>query len=335
MKKNGVRAAILVLCLTLCCCGCGGGGGGESTTTVTTTTTIPTTTTTLAPTVSQKADAANGLLVNSPNGKAPDTELLARLSALCKANSGKLSFYYKDLTNGYSMEYRADYIYQTASVIKAPYVKCLLEKGVDTSQKLKMTKKMGGSSHIDAKPTGTEFTVKELMEYAIRYSDNTAYYMLNEKFGFSDFNAYGKALGVDANARNNLTLVFPKPRFGYLSARDAGLYFEDIARYIETGSESAKLLKEWLTSTTAGGMLAEAFKNTYTIAHKYGEQGSQAYHDAAIVYAPHPYVLTVLTTLEPYAAKSDSVFADLAVLVDSIHAHLYGGVTAPFQESVG
>ena len=323
MMKYGVRIVSLVLCIALLCCGCGGTGDGDTATTESTTTTVPTTTTTLAPTTTQKAEAAGGLLVNCPDGKQVDPELLARLKGVCSPHKNELSFYYKDLVSGYSIEFRADEIYQTASVIKAPYVKYLLESGADLTKKLKMTKKQGGSSHIDKNPIGTEFTVKELLEYAIRYSDNTAYYMLNEEFGFAGFNEYAKSLGIRSNATNKLTLVFPKPRFGYLSARDAGLYFEDIAAYIETGSDNAKLLKSWLTSTTVEGMLAAALGDSYEVAHKYGEQGSQAYHDAAIVYAPQPYVLTILSTLEPYTDASNEVFDDLASLIDSIQTQLH------------
>lgn len=325
MRKYGVRLAGVLLCVALLCTGCGGAGDKDAETTGTTTTTVPTTTTTRTPTTTQKAEAEGVLLVNCPDGKQVDPELLARLRGVCSPYKDQMSFYYKDLVSGYSIEFRADEIYQTASVIKAPYVKYLLESGVDLTKKLKMTKKQGGSSHIDEKPLGTEFTVKELMEYAIRYSDNTAYYMLNEEFGFKGFNTDAESLGIASNAANKLTLVFPKPRFGYLSARDAGLYFEDIARYIETGGEKAKLLKTWLTSTTVTGMLADALGNTYEVAHKYGEQGSQAYHDAAIVYAPKPYVLTILSTLEPYAAESDKVFASVAALIDAIQTQLHVG----------
>ncbi len=323
MKKYGVRIGCLLVCVALLCSGCGGTGGGDAETTGTTTTTVPTTTTTKTPTTTQKAEASGLLLVNCPDGKQVDPELLSRLKSVCSPYKNTLSFYYKDLENGYSIEFRADEIYQTASVIKAPYVKYLLESGADLTKTLTMTKKQGGSSHIDAQPIGTEFTVKELMEYAIRYSDNTAYYMLNAEFGFAGFNDYAELLGIRSNAANNLTLVFPKPRFGYLSARDAGLYFEDIAQYIEQGDENAEMLKSWLTSTTVGGMLADALGDTYEVAHKYGEQGSQAYHDAAIVYAPQPYVLTILSTLEPYADASDKAFSDVAALIDAIQTQLH------------
>lgn len=328
MKKYGVRLGSLLLCVALLCTGCGGTSGKDvEKTDTTTTTTVPTTTTTLTPTTTQKVGAEEALLVNCPDGKQMDPELLARLRGVCSPYKFEMSFYYKDLVSGYSIEYRADEIYQTASVIKAPYVKYLLTSGVDLTKTLTMTNKQGGSLHIDEQPLGTKFTVKELMEYAIRYSDNTAYYMLNEEFGFEGFNDYAKSLGIASNAANNLTLMFPKPRFGYLSARDAGLYFEDIARYIEQGSENAKMLKGWLTSTTVEGMLADALGKTYDVAHKYGLQDlgnaySRAYHDAAIVYAPQPYVLTILTTMEAGDA-ADKAFSNVAALIDAIQTQMH------------
>lgn len=324
MRKNGLQLMALAVCLVLLLAGCGGGKSEPATTAPTTTTTTKPTTT-LAPTTTGKGAASAELLVNCPDGKAIDPELLARLTGVCRSHKDVLSVYYKDLKTGYSVEYRADEIYQTASVIKAPYVKYLMASGVDQTKKLKMTKKQGGSKYIDNQPIGTEFTVGELMEYAIRYSDNTAYYMLNQEFGFKGFNEYAESIGVSSNATRACVLQFPKPRFGYLSARDAGLYFEDIARFIEEGSADAKRLKTWLTSTTAEGQFTAALGDTYAVAHKYGEQGSQAYHDAAIVYAAHPYVLTITSTLEPYTAASNDVFKDVALYIDAIQTQLHQG----------
>jgi beta-lactamase class A len=209
-----------------------------------------------------------------------------------------------------------------------------------------MTAKMGGFAHIDSQPVGTTFTVGELMEYAIRYSDNTAYYMLNQRFAFSGFTEYANALGITANRKNNLTLTLPKPRFGYLSARDVGLYCEDIAHYIDEGSDNAKQLFSWMITTVDQQQLPDAYagktytiedlkdkeklnaayesrREGYTIAHKYGEQNTQAYHDGAIVWRDHPYVLAILTTLPPYEEDSIHVFHDIASLVDQIQTDWY------------
>jgi beta-lactamase class A len=210
---------------------------------------------------------------------------------------------------------------------------------------------MGGSTYIDQFPTGTQFTVEELMEYAIRYSDNTAYYMLNKEFGFESFNAYAKKLGIQANEKRGLTLQFSKPRFGYLSARDVGLYFEDISKFIDEGTPESKKLYSWLITTTEQSQFPAAFNakiynmselrddgklNTaytsrfegYTIGHKYGVQDygeawNRAYHDGAIVWCEHPYVLVITSNLPTQTEESNKVFHDIAELVDKLQREFY------------
>ena len=300
-------------------------------------TTVSAADTTRMPTKTSTAGNVADVLVNIPAENEMAKDALTQLQELCAAHNGKISFYYIDLESGYEIEYRADRAYQAASVIKAPYVKYLLASGVDGSKQLTMTNKQGGSGIIDQQPVGTTFTVDQLMEYAIRYSDNTAYYMLNKEFGFEGFNKYAKELGVTANANSNCVLSFPRPRFGYLSARDIGLYMEDIAKYIATGSEDAKRLKTWMTSSSEERQLVDAFssknvlygssasnsavKFDYTVAHKYGDTKNieNAFHDGAIVYADKPFVLAVATSLEPFSEESIEVFHEIAFQINKIH----------------
>lgn len=347
-------AALLVVVLLCLVRGNGGQGGSSATTRVpTTTTTVPTTTTTRMATKTSTVANVSNLLVNIPAEREVAKDALVQLQELCRQYSGSISFYYVDLESGYSVEYRADRAYQAASVIKAPYVKWLLSLGVDGSEKLTMlsSDKQGGSGIVDKEPAGTQFTVDQLMEYAIRYSDNTAYYMLNKKFGFKGFNAYATELGITANANSNCVLTYPRPRFGYLSARDIGLYMADIAKYIETGSEDAQRLKTWMTSTSEERQLVNAFsdKNVlygisadvsvevegddnavdfdHEVAHKYGDTLNieNAFHDGAIVYAEHPFVLAVATSLEPFNAASIQVFHELAFQINKIQYAYYAG----------
>ncbi|MBR2338390.1 MAG: serine hydrolase [Clostridia bacterium] len=354
MKKNGWHKVLSIAAATLCMVGALSGctgGSGDTDTTATTTTTVPTTTRTTGTPTTIYASSAPELELSSPTGERPDAEIFERLAAICKANKDSVSLYYKDLETGYTITYREDEIYQAASVIKAPYVKYLLASETDWSKELTMTTKQGGSKYIDNQPTGTKFTVGELMEYTIRYSDNTAYYMLNKEFDFTGFNAYAANLGIRANKARNLTLKFSKPRFGYLSAYDVGTYMEDIARYIDTGTDSAKQLYSWMITTEEQSQLCAAYngkkytieqlknpetlnaaynvrKSGYTVAHKYGEQDygeawNRAYHDGAIVWRDHPYVLAITSTLKPHTDASDKVFHDVAALIDQMQTDWY------------
>ena len=318
-----VLAVILALMLGLLLRGRKGEPQEPALSTTTVTTTVPTTTTTRMPIKTSTAANSTSLLVNMPVERAEAKAALQQLEQLCKTHNGQISFYYYDLESGYSVEYRADRAYQAASVIKAPYVKWLLASGIDGSEKLTMlsSDKQGGSGVVDKEPAGTQFTVDQLMENAIRYSDNTAYYMLNKRFGFKEFNTYAAELGIKANANSNCVLTYPRPRFGYLSARDIGLYMADIAKFLETGSEDAKRLKTWMTSTSEESQLVEAYRNKYTVAHKYGDTKNieNAVHDGAIVYAEQPFVLAVATSLEPFAAASMTAYHELAKQIDILH----------------
>lgn len=322
--------------------------GDDVTTTVVTNTTTtakkPTASTTRMPTRPSTSSEASSVLVNTPITGEMAQDALTQIKELCSASGGRVSFMYIDLETGYSIEHRADRSYQAASVIKAPYVKWLLSSGVDGAEKLTMTAsdKQGGSGIIDKEAAGTQFTVNQLMEYAIRYSDNTAYYLLNKRFGFKDFNAYAETLGITANKAGNCTLSFPRPRFGYLSARDIALYMEDIAKYIASGSESAKKLKTWMMSSSEERQLTDAFssKNVlygaqgnapvdyhHDVAHKYGDTKNieNAFHDGAIVFADKTFVLAVATSLEPFTTESVEVFHELAFQINKIHYALHAG----------
>ncbi len=360
MQRNKWVVIAVTVALALSLCACGADGKGEETTT----TTVPTTTTTTGTPTTFEAASDSALKLSSPNGKRPSAETLERLASVIKAHRGSLSVYYKDLETGYTLTYDAGRNYQAASVIKAPYVKWLLTQDVDGTEQLTLKEKKGGSSYIDEKPIGTTFSVNDLMGYAIRYSDNSAYNMLNARFGFADFNKYAENLGVTANRDNNCVLVNPRPQFGYLSAQDIGLYFEDIAKFVETGTPEAKKLFSWLVTTTEQAQLPDAYtgrkqymmektsdgvsvegagdgnvtfltteeaveqayatrKQGYTIGHKYGEQGDQAYHDGAIVWRDHPYVLAITSTLVPYDQGSLDVFHNIAMLVDQLQTDWY------------
>lgn len=254
----------------------GAASGAPEVTAAPTVSTEPTTPQTTAPTrTSQAASAASGLLINNPYGLPVNQEATARLEELLKRLQSKASVYYKDLESGLTIEYLADKQHQAASVIKAPYMHYLLEfEELDPAEKLTLRVKQGGSKYIDDFAAGTQFTVEELIQYTILHSDNSAYYLLAERYGFKGFNSYAAGLGI--RTIQDLPLQFPKPRFGYLTARDAGLYFEDIHHFIESGTPNAQKLYTYLTSASYQKQITAALGDQYAIAHKYGEQGTRA-----------------------------------------------------------
>ena len=74
------------------------------------------------------------------------------------------------------------------------------------------------------------------------------------------------------------------------------------------------LLRPTYTPRTASGV-------EYPVASKYGYQSvAKAYQEATIVFAPEPYVLVVMSRLDPTVKETASVLAELAWLVGQVHS---------------
>ncbi len=189
-----------------------------------------------------------------------------------------VSVYYMNLQSGVFYSYNEDSVYLTQSTIKAPYCNYILSVCGDTSKKLTLDE---GEKILDLDET--EFTIDYLIECAIRYSDNTAYKILYKFFGSAGFDSYSESLGAKVSLSGG--------RFGHCTARDMALYFADI--YEKNNKTLLTHLKNCEYRKQIAAELTE-----YEVAQKYGYGGeSFGFHDAAIVYASSPYVLTVFTNL--------------------------------------
>ena len=163
---------------------------------------------------------------------------------------------------------------------------------------------------------GTRFTVKELIRLAIVYSDNEAYYELVRKFGTEGFNLMSEALGVTC-------AITKSYNFSQMTAREAGAYFKDIYKYALI-SENGALLIEHMLSCDYNQQIGKELGQLYPVAHKYGanpKASRMAFHSAAVVYAPSPYVLTVFTNLYPKQSNTP-VFTEIALAIEAINAQI-------------
>lgn len=241
-------------------------------------------------------------------------EKLDELRKLLSKNAFSVSIYYRDIASGAELSFNAGKKYQAGSVIKAPYCKWLISSGADLTKPLAITEKsvIEGGGKTKESPIGTEFTVSELIDAALIYSDNTAYNMLTQEFGFDGFLGYAKNLGVYANqSAGNI--------FGNMSASGAGQFFADIYRYSLDSPEASEQLLYDMKNTNYLKQIPDALSGI-EVAHKYGYNGGNyGFHDAAIVYADSPYILTIFTTLNPDKGGTVEYIQSVARLVNEIH----------------
>ena len=272
-----------------------------------------------------------------------------------------VSFYYRDLQTGYTISYESDNIMYAASLIKAPYIYTMLKTVADfeynklhfdadgnplfdeegqplfegdhpnldeegrivylegeekydlsrlwTFNKEEMT--VEGSGTIQNMEDGTQFSYLELVRYALLYSDNIAFAEIRKMFGYSEYLQMARAMGVRGSS------------YGYmkLSADDCGIFLSAIYEFMETNETYGALMKEAMIGSNYP-VLIPAGVSPAVAAHKYGWD-EDSYHDMAIVYDEHPYILVIMTDLDAGSSKEIVYVRDIVRSIHSIHRNFY------------
>ncbi len=168
-----------------------------------------------------------------------------------------------------------------------------------------------GSGEIMAKPAGFQLTWRELIEYALLYSDNIAFAQIRQRFGYTSFYQLVGELGIQGTATG----------FMNLSADDCVKFLTVMHDYMAAGSDYALWMKDCMTRSKHLVILARHYPEG-TCAHKYGWD-IDAYHDAAIVFDEHPYALVVMSNLHDGGDVVNAYFGELVAVTKQIHAEQY------------
>ena len=109
--------------------------------------------------------------------------------------------------------------------------------------------------------------------------------------------------------------------FCVTSSTEFGFGEEEVYIDDENDENYGAIFGEWLCQSAHTVMIPYAVYPTKT-AHKYGWD-VDAYHDAAIVYNTHPYLLVVLTDLDDGGTEVDTYIRDVVKKVDDLHKQFY------------
>ena len=272
-----------------------------------------------------------------------------------------LAVYYEDLVTGYSFTYNENEVMYSASLIKAPYLYAVIreiddfetnkhdfaadgtplydEEGVplfegehpnyDENGKIRYSEDERkydldevwtydpetmfeeGSGKIQYESKGFTLTIRELIEYTLLYSDNVAFRQLRERFGMNSFYALVGRLGIKGT----------KSGFMQLSSADCAAVLRDLYAYIETDAPWAIFLRDTMTRSMHTVMIPAAVSPT-PCAHKYGWD-TESYHDMAIVFDTHPYIMVVMTNLDMGGETVNAYIRALVKECAAIHAATY------------
>lgn len=229
----------------------------------------------------------------------------------------RVSVYFKDLDSGAEYLFTPDEKYPIASLSKAPYAQylyqladaglCSLDETFTVDKADVEESKENSGKLKEETDLPLTLTMEELIAYMLRYSDTLAQRKLLQRYPAAEYAAWAATLG----------LAYPEDvrgvTSGNITARDAGVYLHALWYYMATGPNGEQLQQHLLNTSYP------MIRSDYPVARKYGWD-SGAYHDMAVVYAPHPYVLAVLTDKSAGDWNDHAMFAKTAAFFEELMA---------------
>ena len=204
--------------------------------------------------------------------------------------SGKYGVTFIDLATGESFGIKDTDEYIAASTSKFPinlllYTK--IESGeIDPEMKLEYKKSdfEAGTGIIQGSPYGTQYTVRETSKLAIQKSDNCGVNMIIDLLGLENCRQYIVDLGG---------VVYYGDRHRSCP-HDMALVAKELYRhYLENPEVYGEMINN-LENTDWHDRIDSLLPKDVKVAHKIGNQTRTA-NDVGIVFASHPYVLSVMT----------------------------------------
>lgn len=217
---------------------------------------------------------------------------LEPIEAVLVNYGANLAIYFENLETGCTFIHNPEQNFFAASVTKAPFALWLYTKAdadeLDLDQYLVYQQQhwFDGSGVIRHQHHfGTQFTVRELIALNLYQSDNIATQMLRLAFGYRQYADFIASIGGTHDYARDIWN-------SRITAPEAGFFMRTIFEYIESGAAHSQELREHLLNNQFPFIVAD-----YPVASKTGwfMGFTMVMHDIAIVYAPSPYTLSILS----------------------------------------
>jgi len=231
-----------------------------------------------------------------------------------KTFRGEIGLVIRDLDTGWTFHVNPDKIFPAASMVKVPIMAACLkaaEEGqlsLGDNMKLKRSDKAAGSGVLRTRATGSAYTIEQLVELMITYSDNTAANMLIDLLGFDYLNRTFMEMGLQQTNLSRKMMDFRSRDKGienYTSAREMADFLEKIYRKGCVCSSVSEKSLEFLKSQKVNDRIPKLLPKDTVVAHKTGLE-RMVCHDAGIVFTDNgDFLISVFTktTSGPRTAK--------------------------------
>lgn len=224
----------------------------------------------------------------------------AALDAFCAQQPGSFSVYLQDLSTGESYSYGENTLYYGASTLKVPFALWLcgradadaidLDTGIDNVFYGQAALYAG--TDLEAYTNSASIPARTAMQAMLGDSDNNATTLLAAAWPAAfdtGFTEYVEGLGF--SAAGTCSVTEDGGLAGELTVTELAAAMQALYAYTESDAANALFLRACFGQP---GYKALYLPAGYHVVSKYGSWDG-AFHDAAIVYAPHPYLLCCMT----------------------------------------
>ena len=245
---------------------------------------------------------------------------IEELEAFMAQFGNTVSVFYENFETGFVFSHNGEQVYFGASATKAPFALYIYKKteqgqasmyDVHSYQRSDFWEGSGIIRH--RYQLGQTFTQRRLLELMLAPSDNIATRILRRVHGLDDYRDFVYSLGANPNFVQNLT-------YSYLSANDAGIFIRAFWDYIQSDGRYAQEFNENLLANRYPFITSD-----YPVASKSGWAANfgGAWHDMAIVYAPSPYGLAILSS-RAGNANDRVVYGQISMFIQEFNTRWFG-----------
>jgi len=237
---------------------------------------------------------------------------------------GTVGLIIEDLQTKERISFNEDTLIPSASLVKVPIMlSCFYaaQEGkisLKDQIRLKRSDKVAGSKVLGDEPSGSVFTVEELLHPMITRSDNAAANMLIEFMGFERLEAYFKKMGLKDTNLNRKMMDFKERAEGeenYTTARDMSYLLKKLYEKKFLNKDVSEKCLEILGDQKINDRIPKKLPPGTCVMHKTGLE-RYVCHDAGIVYTDKgDFLVCVLARHRGrYARPSKKFISDVTLL---------------------
>ncbi|GAB3558829.1 serine hydrolase [Spirosoma fluminis] len=216
----------------------------------------------------------------------------------------------------------------SASVIKLPILVDVMERAkaetldLDDMHILTDSEKTGGDGVLKTYPHRSRISYRDLLRLMMVYSDNTATNIFINELGRDAINQRIRTLGLTQSQLNRVmmdTLAAKQGRENYVTAHEMNRLLEKIYRHQVATPALCDQMIGILKQNEDRQTIPRLLPKTTVVAHK---TGTLAYvrGDAGIVYAKHPFLLSVFVQGIP-TSEAERTIAEISLICYNYFSH--------------